>query len=340
MPYEIKPWADIRDHYSGGNILLGNGASIAVSDSFRYDSLLDHARQNGLFTDDIARLFDFFKTQDFELVLRLVWQATNVNKSLNIPDARTHAAYTSLRESIIKTVQAVHPEYGKLVPFFPRVAKFLRQFETVISLNYDLIVYWSALWGNNEFKTHSFKDCFKYGLFSDDWQEFRNPIFPKDRVSLIFYPHGNLTLCRNRIEEEIKISAPPMRPKRNRPSYLSTILGRWLSADVVPLFVSEGTPEQKMASIHNSYYLSTVYREVIPSLSGPLVVYGWGVWEQDIHLLNRLAKANIERIAVSVRLRDQAYCNRVFHVLRDTLGDIPVEFFNRDSPGCWVHPER
>ncbi|MPT45784.1 MAG: DUF4917 family protein, partial [Klebsiella sp.] len=33
--------------------------------------------------------FRFFFLFDFELILRLVWQASNVNKSLEIPDHRT-----------------------------------------------------------------------------------------------------------------------------------------------------------------------------------------------------------------------------------------------------------
>jgi len=66
----------------GGAILLGNGASIAIDDSFAYGSLKEHATDNGLLTDDIQSLFDFFHTDDFELILRIVWQATNVNKSL------------------------------------------------------------------------------------------------------------------------------------------------------------------------------------------------------------------------------------------------------------------
>jgi hypothetical protein len=105
------------------------------------------------------------------------------------------------------------------------------------------------------------------------------------------------------------------------------------------LFVSEGTWPQKVASIQNSYYLSTVYREVLKSQRDTLVVYGWGFAEQDIHLLQRMKDTGINRVAVSVFRGDQAYCNRVFQTIRDELGaHVEVEFFDSESPGCWIHP--
>jgi hypothetical protein len=47
----------------------------------------------------------------------------------------------------------------------------------------------------------------------------------------------------------------------------------------------------------------------------------------------------INRVAVSVFRGDQAYCNRVFQTIRDELGaHVEVEFFDSESPGCWIHP--
>ncbi|HBS2769829.1 TPA: DUF4917 family protein [Klebsiella quasipneumoniae subsp. similipneumoniae] len=43
--------------------------------------------------------------------------------------------------------------------------------------------------------------------------------------------------------------------------------------------------------------------------------------------------------AMSVFGGDQAYCNRIFQIIHDVLGaHIAVEFFNSESPGCWIHP--
>ena len=86
MPFEIINWADLADDYQD-TILLGNGASIAVDPSFSYRSLLEHTQANGLMTQDVQHLFDYFETFDFELILRLVWQAIteHLGRELGLP---------------------------------------------------------------------------------------------------------------------------------------------------------------------------------------------------------------------------------------------------------------
>lgn len=331
MPFEIKPWDAIAGNY-GSTILLGNGASISVNSSFSYDSLLQHATERDLLPEDAQRLFDFFQTNDFELILRIVWQASNVNQSLRIPDDRTHAAYVSLRDSLIQTVRDIHPEHEAVSPHLPSIYQFLKQFRTVISLNYDLVLYWAMIYGLDVEDQHAFKDCFvDGGVFDDDWQRFRQPIRGDRSVTLVFYAHGSLVLCRNLVEQERKIH-------NLQDGLLNVILRCWQNGEVVPLFVSEGTRQQKVASIQNSYYLSTVYREVLKSRHDTLVVYGWGFADQDIHLLQRMRNTGINRVAVSVFREDQAYCNRIFQIIHDNFGThVEVEFFGSESPGCWIH---
>lgn len=106
----------------------------------------------------------------------------------------------------------------------------------------------------------------------------------------------------------------------------------------MPLFVSEGTWEQKVTSIRNSYYLSTVYREVLVCDRDTLVIYGWGLGDQDIHLLQRMRGTGIHRVAVSVYGGDQIYCNRVVPIIHGALGTLPIEFFDSQSIGCWNNP--
>ncbi len=129
MPHLILPWEQISPQYHQGTILLGSGASTAVSSSLGYGSLLQYAHRAGLLSDDVNQLFDFFNTCDFELILRLVWQASNVNRSLQIPDNRTHDAYVRVRESLIQAVRAVHPEYDHVSARLPSMYHFLKGFE-------------------------------------------------------------------------------------------------------------------------------------------------------------------------------------------------------------------
>ncbi|EJH2661360.1 DUF4917 family protein [Salmonella enterica] len=332
MPFVIRPWSELAQGYDE-TILLGNGASIAVSPRFAYRSLLDCVRQRESLAEDARRLFDFFETEDFELILRIVWQASNVNKSLRIEDARTHEAYLSIRECLIQAVRDVHPEYNEVSEQLPCIYSFLKRFNTVISLNYDLIVYWTMTYGLGINDRHRFKDCFlAKGVFAEDWQRLRAPYGDEQSSTLVFYPHGSLVLCRNRIEHEHKIHI-------RGSGLLGSILERWQSEEVVPLFVSEGTHKQKVNSIQNSSYLSTVYREVLVEPRESLVILGWGMGEHDIHLLKRMAGTGIQRVAVSVFRRDQVYCNRASQLIKDNLGqDVRIEFFDSESPGCWNKP--
>lgn len=329
MPHQVFQWAEIARTYHRDTILLGNGASIAVWPSFSYGSLWEHAQQRGLLADDVSLLFQFFDTSDFELVLRLVWQASNVNKSLRIQDNRTHQAYLNVRDCLIQAVRNVHPEYDRVSGHLPSMYQFLKGFDTVLSLNYDLLVYWTMTYGLSVQDGHAFKDCFvRGGTFDDAWWRFRE-LFREQTNTLVFYPHGSLALCRNAVEQEFKIHS-------DGENLLAAILQAWSSERVVPLFVSEGTMQQKVSSIQNSYYLSTVYREVLTSRRTTLTLYGWGLGEHDRHLLQRMRESGVQRVAVSVFRGNQAYCNHAYQIIQDDLGRVDVDFFDSESEGCWL----
>jgi hypothetical protein len=323
---KIHQWENISITYRE-TIILGNGASIAISPRFSYASLLKHAIYKDWLTNDVHQLFNFFQTNDFELVLRLVWQASKVNQSLKIQDERTHQAYIRVRECLIQSIRDIHPEHNEIAQCLPNLYKYLKNFHTVISLNYDLIVYWAMTYGLSVDDQHSFKDCFLNGVFDANWQRFRNPIGRDRATTLVFYPHGSLILCRNVVEAEQKISG-------SGSDLLDSILNRWQSETVVPLFVSEGNKNQKINSICNSYYLSTVYREVLPSQKDDLTIYGWSFGEHDLHLLKKMENSGIRRVAISVFGGDQAYCNHACEIVRQYLGNfVHVDFFDSESAG-------
>lgn len=328
MPYEIRRWEDIAGDFERGTVLVGNGASIAVDRGFRYEALLQEARQRGLLTAQVEDLFRSFNTSDFELALRLVWHATKVNSALQIPDDLTRQVYQDVRRALIDTVRAVHPVHADVAERLPSMYRFLKQFSTVLSLNYDLLVYWTMTYGFDLPDQHQFKDCFLNGNFDDDWKRFRRRIREQTNT-LVFYPHGNLALRRDVLDREGKIHD-------QGDGLLGAILNAWSTGNYIPLFVSEGTSAQKLSAIRNSYYLSTVYREVIPSLEGTLTIFGWGMGEQETHLLQRLAQANVAQVACSVHRGNQQSCESAFRTLRNRLGEIDVVFFDSESAG-WAN---
>lgn len=333
MPHEIYNWSDISSEHSG-SILLGNGASISIDSCFAYTSIREHAIENGLLTVQVQRLFKYFQTSDFELILRLVWQANSVNVALDITDHVTKDAYEHVRDCLIKTVRSIHPEYSIVEQQFQNISKFLRSFNTILSLNYDLTLYWIIMYSNRERNGHYFKDCMINNQFDSEWFKFRKSIGYHDRrVTLVFYPHGSLALARNIINEEFKLQA------RSGKDLLCSILDSWKSGNFIPLFVSEGTSNQKLAAIQSSPYLNTVYSEVIPEIGDNLTIFGWGIGEHDVHILKRIKQSGVRRVAVSVYGNDQAYCNRVSQMIYDNIRpNIEILFFNCQSSGCWNQP--
>lgn len=327
MP-EIIQWADLQADFTDG-LLLGNGASMAVHDGFRYTSLLDAAHTQGHLTEEVAAVFGAFNEYDFELVLRRLWQAKLVNQALGIPAGQVEEAYSQVRTALIATVRDIHITYDNALPHLGDIFKFMGKFKTVVSLNYDLIVYWAAMYSRN-WKPNWFKDCFNAGAFSDDWKRLRQPWGAATGSTLYFYPHGNLALTRSRGEVESKIAA-------GGGALLDAILENWTGGDAVPLFVCEGTSVHKKNSIRASSYLERVYREVLPDLGHSLVIYGWGIGEQEQHILEQINRANCQRVAVSVWGEDQAYAQRAEEKLR-SIGIVDVRFFNSLSPGCWNNP--
>lgn len=329
--HHIYDWQEISDLYRDC-LLIGNGASIAVHKKFSYHSLLEEAKKENLITANCTKLFEHFETSDFELILRFIWQAYNVNISLDIEDRTTRRTYLEVRSALIESVRSIHPTHETVQPHLRTIAAFSKRFKTIFSMNYDLILYWATLWSNaSDVHGHFFKDCFDTKEFRNDWQEFRNPIRDQREVSLVFYPHGNLYLSKDILENEIKISSQGK-------YLLEEILAHWESGLRTPLFVSEGDTKQKTNSIRGSNYLNTVYREALKEKKESLVIYGWGVWETDSHILDALRHSHLKRIALSTSrdIQGQAYINRVTAIIREKIPTVEsIHFYDRSSSGCW-----
>jgi hypothetical protein len=207
-------------------------------------------------------------------------------------------------------------------------------FKTILSLNYDLIVYWATLLGNDALGGNYFKDGFtnNRGL-ADDIDALRNSYPPATTSTLFFYPHGNIVLARTADggEEKIKCVGPWPIIK-----LLDTVLTCWKEYSS-PIFICEGETEHKKSSIKNASYLTRVYHEVIPSISDSLVIYGWSISEKDNHIMAQLKRKKPLRVAVSVHDNNQDYAANAKKTLAGQ--DIKdVTFFRSDSSGCWNNP--
>ena len=319
---KVKQWEDIKNDFEAGSLLLGNGASMAVSDKFGYDSLFEEAANLGHLNKPVQKVFESFDVDDFELVLRRLWQAKKVNEALDIEVDVVDQSYQIVRKALIATVRDIHVTYQEAEEHLEHIYLFMKSFKKVVSLNYDLIVYWAAMLGNRS--DHSlFKDCFNGERKFGSW---------RDKVgTLFFYPHGNLVLRRSNFSGAKKIVTG------DSSQLLDSILDKWVRKDLAPAFVCEGTKESKEQSISSCDYLEKVFYEVLPNLEQNLVIYGWAMAEQDAHLIEQISKSQPEKVAVSVYQNDEVFMGRVKKQLKD-IGVNKVIFFDSESAGAWNQP--
>ena len=334
---KIYSWKEIQKEFTEG-IILGNGASLAIHPGFSYASLFDKAKESQLITKNIDKVFTHLKTKDFELVLQMLWHAYHINRALDINDPRTSKAYENLRAALIQSIRDIHAEYGQVSDKLLQMATFLKSFKTVVSLNYDFLVYWAMLAGNSDWNQQWFKDCFVNGKFEEDWQWLREPVGNAEGATLVFYPHGNLVLATDLFGLEHKIVRDESK------DLLEKVVSKWESGDYTPLFVSEGTSEQKLQAINRSSYLSSVYRCLFEDLGSRIVIFGWSIGDQDEHILKTIcSNDDIETLAVSVVMSDgeniESKCTHVEKKIRETMGDngFEVLFFDSKSKGCLVN---
>ena len=241
----------------------------------------------------------------------------------------------------------IHPDHRELKGQLFLVGKYLSHFKTVFSLNYDLIMYWSMLEYNDQYK-----NVLKDGFITSDLLIYNSKVFAKNRIeilkkpytgnnsaTLVFYPHGNLILHRTKSREG-KIQGH----KASYTSILETIADFWEENNSLPLFVSEGTYQEKLEVISSSNYLSYVIHEELPNGGDSLVIYGWGIGKQDTHILEQIARGTYQQIAVSVykgNKEDEQINREVEEIVQriistaKNIDEDNIKFFDAQSAGCW-----
>jgi hypothetical protein len=347
---ELKEWHEIKSEYTD-TLIIGNGASAAISKYFQYNNLYEHGREHGHLNSSAQKVFDQFtkKSRDFEGVLYRLWQADFINQKFELVESerkKVRKAYTDVRRALINTVKEIHPSQAKCgEERLTNIGRFMAQFSTVFSLNYDLIIYWALLnakkvndWkysdGFTEDPTHQSSKSIPKRLF-----DFQFSGEPKLGQTKIFYPHGNLALYQTKGGEESKLMD-------DTDGLLNSITKRWSDNDGQPIFVCEGSAEDKISTITKSPYLSHVFQQALPSSKESITIYGWSLGEQDSHILKQLALTGCKRAAVSIYSAEKSEqqldkeTDGMLEMLRTHAGINQVDFFNAKSVGCWANTDR
>ena len=276
------------------HLLLGNGFSIAAWPDFRYGALLGTVAGQA---PRIEALFARFQTVDFERVGRALLDARAViavHEGTEALSAVLAADYHDLRRLLVSAITRIHPAApAQLKNRFEACADFLEAFigvarrplaGKVFTTNYDLLLYWTLV---RRMK----------GLAANDGFHGRPLTWEPQAQQAIFYLHGALHLFE-RDGATRKLSVP---------GRLVDTVGKRIEQDDVPLFISEGSSQEKRVRIAESAYLTAASESLAVACDDPeasLFVFGHSLRDEDEHIFEKIVEGRAPEVFVSVRAAD------------------------------------
>lgn len=318
------------DERKGGrSVLLGNGFSMSFSPSFDYRRLLDVADFGGRSRSRRVRdVFRQTRSADFERVVRrlaLAARTLGIYEPQSPTRGKMRRDAERVRWSLASAIAEVHPSRiddvgeGRL----RSAHDFLREFDSVFTLNYDLLLYWTIL---RRGRSH----------FDDGFRRRSGDLLhvapPEQNVT---YLHGALHLA-----EDLVLGALPdtVKAEWDGRTPLVDRLQDDLDRGVFPLIVMEGESEQKQRSINASPYLSDA-QDRLRSISGSLFTFGWAFSRSDDHVVEAIRRSNVRRLYVGLHGRsgsghNPAIIGRV-RALEAAHPAIRVRFWDTATASTW-----
>lgn len=283
----LVQFEEIDKEWSG--ILIGNGASRSIADSFAYTSLYDKACSEEIdypLTTNDQEIFRALRTKNFEQVLSSLATAKMVNNAFEIAAPQLDESYERIRLSLVGAVHAVHIPHAAIPgETLLQIRSALLDYEFVYSTNYDLLIYWAIMQGPEDFRDYFFSgSTFDVGN-TEVWGKYTR----------VLYLHGGLHLYRNQVGQTLKRTAGQFGNLLD--DFATPVPGQ---ETAVPLFITEGSSSDKLRSIYTSDYLSFAYSELARH-EGPLVIFGQSLDDQfDRHLIAAIRSSPCKSLGIGV----------------------------------------
>jgi hypothetical protein len=338
------------------HLVLGNGFSIAKFPKiFTYDALF--SRADFTKNDRLKRVFDNLKSHDFEAVMRHLLMFVQTGAEYGVQAAAIDEVkkdIESLKQVLIQTICNNHPDSPNDVDdaSYKKCFEFLKRFlgrrqSHIYTLNYDLLLYWCIARVGLSDGTFSkiINDGFSNSSTGSDaeyvsWQGEGQAFF-----SNIRYPHGALHIFDAGDDiQKITFSRTNER--------LIDQTRKALDQGLFPLFVSEGSSQQKIEKIKHNSYLYTCYQQFCGDVRGlvkdgdgepdtAMVIYGHSLNSVDDHFWKKLMRGKIRDVYVSVyggldSVSGLAIQQNVRRLKKAVPGSVVAfNFFNAESVDLW-----
>ncbi len=302
--------ADSRQ-YSKRHLLLGNGFSIGCrADIFHYASLYGEADFSGI--PEAQNIFEALDTQDFEVAIKALESGAKIfpiyvpNDSSNVQIMNAHAL--ALKELLVTTIAKNHPPNPNAIEDhkFWACRKFLRHFLAsdkgghVFTLNYDLLLYWALMHGDNPFDRGvvELKKNDSFGNDEDD-PEADYVVWQGETAAHsanVHFLHGALHLFDSGAELQkytwVRKGNPLVEQARTA-----------IEENKFPLFVAEGSSIQKKNKIRHNAYLYQCFKVLTSNAETGthcFFLFGHSLAENDSHILNRLGRGRFKKLYVGI----------------------------------------
>jgi hypothetical protein len=319
------------------HVLLGNGFSRACRDDiFSYDALFDQANFDGL-SPAARSAFEILDTTDFEVVIRALKQAARLatiylENDPSFAERLTEDA-AGLRELLARTIAASHP--GRPADIqdqkYAACRAFLRNFENIYTVNYDLLLYW-ALMQREMPPSIDFDDGFRAP--DDGPAEYVTWDVQKTGEQNVFYLHGGLHIFDAGSELQKFTWC-------NTGIALVDQIRESLETDRYPLFVAEGTHDSKLDRIQHSGFLNRAYRS-FAGIGGSLFIFGLSFGQADEHILRLLDFGKVKQAFISLHGDPSSVGNtrivqraELMTTRRSARRPLTVKFFDSNSAVVW-----
>lgn len=281
---ELEDWNTLNSSIGFPDLLVGNGASLAVWRKFAYFSLFDEAQttRNRPLSPTELSVFRALDTSNFEQVLSALKNSIRVNAALTINSSSPRHRYFAIKEALIHAVRAVHIPWSQMqADRLTRINSALSQYQTVYSGNYDLLNYWAVMQAPD-----AFEELFRGADSTFDPGNSQR----QGRATRMLYLHGGMHLVKN-IDGSTRILN----------SSESTLLASFAINQLgdIPLFVNEGSSADKLKAIRSSDYLSFCYSQLAQP-KDKLCIFGHSLSAQDQHLTQALQQAGVKTLAISI----------------------------------------
>lgn len=294
---ELQSYSEVIQYLKKQNrqkhLLLGNGFSMSYDhDIFSYNALSKFIYE--LKDKDLHKLFEIVNTNNFELLMQQLDNAARIAEIFGADKkvvTKIKSASETLKTSLIEAIKELHPEHVFKIPEDKSTAcanflnSFLKEDGQIFTTNYDLLLYWVLMRNNLDKKGDG---------FGRDVEETEEWVEPEERnvselrwgrnkdTQAIHYLHGALQIFDTGIEI--------IKEQYTSEHWLLENIKARMEKKEYPVFVTAGNGKDKLTHIMHNKYLTYCY-EALSSITGSLIVFGFGFGPYDDHIIEAINKA-------------------------------------------------